>query len=65
MRPRTGADAVYGGFKLAEYVSLGLSAEQCADRLGQAFTIISQELHVLKASPSHPTTPYRGTKPFL
>jgi hypothetical protein len=65
MRPRSGDYAVYGGFKLAEYVSLGLSAEQCADRLAQAFTIISQEFHALKASPSHPTTPYRGNKPFL
>lgn len=65
MRPRSGDYAVYGGFKLAEYVSLGLSAEQCADRLARAVTIISQEFHALKASPSHPTTPYRGNKPFL
>ena len=64
-KPRPGDDADYGGFKLAEYVSLGLSAEQCADMLAQAFTIISQEFHALKASPSHPTTPYRGNNPFL
>ena len=65
MRPRPGDDTDYGGFKLAEYVSLGLSAEQCADRLARAVTIISKEFHALKASPLDPTTPYRGNKPFL
>ena len=41
MGARRGDDTEDGGFELPEYVSLGLSAEQCADRLAQAFADIS------------------------
>jgi hypothetical protein len=42
-----GDDAEDGGFELPEYVSQGLSAAECADRLAQAFANISQEFPAL------------------
>ena len=43
MGAQPGENNEYGSFELPEYVSLGLSAAQCADRLAQAFTDIRQE----------------------
>jgi hypothetical protein len=56
MGARPGDDADDGGFELPEYVSLGLSAEQCADRLAQAFADISQEFPALDPEKLPPRT---------
>ena len=47
MGAQPGDDAEDGGFELPEYVSQGLSAAECADRLAQAFANISQEFPAL------------------
>ena len=48
MGAQPGENCEDGSFELPEYVSLGLSAAQCADRLAQAFADISQEFPPLK-----------------
>ena len=48
MGAQPGENSEDGSFELPEYVSLGLSAAQSADRLAQAFADISQEFPPLK-----------------
>ena len=59
-----GDDAEDGGFELPEYVSQGLSAAECADRLAQAFANISQEFPALDTEklPTRIQLTLKGTK---
>ena len=60
MGAKPGENCEDGSFELPEYVSLGLTAAQCADRLAQAFADISQEF-----PPSRLTTSSVGYSRFL
>ena len=62
MGAQPGDDAEDGGFELPEYVSQGLSAAECADRLAQAFANISQEFPPLdtKQLPSRTQSILKG-----
>ena len=68
MGARPGDEVDNGGFELPEYFSLGLSAEQCPDRLAQAFADISQHFPALDPGklPLAPNISLKGNQtPFI